>query len=263
MEARKTLTELAVELDRIQNSKVDYVADTRHMEMQANGDIELNFPLSTDIRYRDFAMTDHSHGQVADRLKIPQKYYKRMLEESPALLAENVNHWFGVQPEKRMIRTLDGRARAFLSERYRPIDNYDIAERILPVLHEKGVKIQSCELTEKRMYIIAIHENIQAEVKQGDVIQAGVIISNSEVGSGAAFVSSYLWRLVCSNGMKRQEVIRSIHLGGRHEEGQYFKHDTMDKRAQALALEMRDSVDNLLSEDGLHERIDDRLAHQQ
>ena len=33
-----------------------------------------------------------------------------------------------------MVRTLDGKARAFLSDRYHRIDNEQIAEAVLPVL---------------------------------------------------------------------------------------------------------------------------------
>ena len=53
--------------------------------------------------------------------------YKRQ----PELLAENVNSWFQREPTQRMVRTLDGTVRAFLSNRYRRIDNLDIAEIVL------------------------------------------------------------------------------------------------------------------------------------
>ncbi|MBL0089244.1 MAG: hypothetical protein IPP44_22195 [Ideonella sp.] len=33
-----------------------------------------------------------------------------------------------------MVRTLDGQARAFLSDRYRRLDNYDLCEHVLPML---------------------------------------------------------------------------------------------------------------------------------
>ena len=51
-----------------------------------------------------------------------------MPEEKPDLLAANVNAWFRHSPSKRLLRTMDGTARAFLSNRYRCIDNYEIAQ---------------------------------------------------------------------------------------------------------------------------------------
>ena len=35
-----------------------------------------------------------------------------------------------------MVRTLDGNARAFLSDRYRRLDNYDLLAHVLPMLRE-------------------------------------------------------------------------------------------------------------------------------
>jgi hypothetical protein len=63
-----------------------------------------------------------------------QKYLRRMQAEAPKLLASNVNHWFKETPERRMVRTLDGNIRAFLSDRYMRVDNTDVAEAVLPVL---------------------------------------------------------------------------------------------------------------------------------
>jgi len=38
------------------------------------------------------------------------------------------------KPERRMVRTLDGSTRAFLSDRYRPLDNFDLAHEVFHVL---------------------------------------------------------------------------------------------------------------------------------
>lgn len=45
------------------------------------------------------------------------------MDEAPELLAQNLNCWFTKEPAQRMLRTLDGTARAYLSNRYRRIDN--------------------------------------------------------------------------------------------------------------------------------------------
>ena len=65
-----------------------------------------------------FTVGETAHQQIADRLNIPFRYYKKMQDESPHLLDQNVNEWFGKNPERRMIRVLDGKVRAFLSARH-------------------------------------------------------------------------------------------------------------------------------------------------
>jgi hypothetical protein len=110
-----------------------------------------------------------------------------MKADAPALLADNVNHWFQETPERRMIRTLDGQARAFLSDRYHRIDNERIADAVLPVLVADcgHGAVVSCCITDSKLYLQALFPRLEGEVKTGDPVQGGVIISNGEIGNGA------------------------------------------------------------------------------
>ncbi|MEG0936362.1 MAG: DUF932 domain-containing protein, partial [Clostridia bacterium] len=78
-----------------------------------------------------FGMTDLFHRQLGSSLGIPSKYYDKMQAELPSLLSQNVNGWLRTRDSRQTIRTLDGSARAFLSDRYRRIDNYEIATATL------------------------------------------------------------------------------------------------------------------------------------
>jgi hypothetical protein len=166
-------------------------------------------------RDKAFDVNDLAHEQVADRLEIPRRYYNRMLDAAPALLAENVNHWFRRGKDTRLVRTLDGRCRAFLSDRYRPMDNADLAEAVLPsLLGREGLRVESCEITDRRLYLQVVNERVQAEVKKGDVVQAGVLLSNSEVGCGCLAISPLVFRLVCLNGAVMSDgALRKYHAG--------------------------------------------------
>ncbi len=172
MKTGKTLTELAMELERQSQAKKDYIADTRVLEMTPTGKLALE----NDTRH-EFPVTEHAHSQIAARLDIPAKYYNRMHKEAPALLAANVNNWFHSKPERRMVRTLDGKMRAFLSDRYRRLDNYDLAEAVLPILVEmgEGIRIVSTELTDSRMYIKVINERLELN---GTKLSEGACCSN-------------------------------------------------------------------------------------
>ena len=127
----------------------------------------------------------------------------------------NVNGWFQQSPDtRRMVRTLDGTARAILSDRYRRIDNYEVAQTVLPIISEmQGARIESCELTDTRMYIKVVNERIQTEVVPGDIVQAGILISNSEVGMGSVSVKPLIYRLVCTNGMVADVGVGKRHVG--------------------------------------------------
>ncbi len=243
MKTGKTLSELAIELERQSETKKDYIASTESLEMTDTGEMTLE----GDTR-QEFEIADHAHTQIAARLDIPAKYYQRMRSQAPELLAANVNGWFQQKPERRMVRTLDGQMRAFLSERYRRLDNFDLASAVLPVLKEmgEGLKIVSTELTESKMYIKVINERLELEVKQGDVVQAGMVISNSEVGLGSLKVEPLIYRLICTNGMIAQDYSQKrYHVGRNAESGEayeLFRDETIKADDRAFFLKVQDTV---------------------
>ena len=170
-----------------------------------------------------------------------------MREERPDLLAYNANTWFKQENSQRMLRTLDGSARAYLSNRYRRIDNIDIAGVTLPILGGlPDIRFESCQITESRMYIKAVNPRLQAEVSPGDIVQAGVIISNSEVGLGSVSIQPLIYRLVCSNGMVVNEAAtRRNHVGRVTDSGENFSvysQATLDAEDKAFVMKIQDTV---------------------
>lgn len=217
MKAGLSIVEMANEVMRQNSAKADYVVDTRRLEMEAFGAGVVMKMLGDDgsdiVEPMDMGLT--AHRQVGTHLKIPAAYYDRMLGGNPDLLAQNVNSWFRQEPSQRMLRTLDGTARAFLSNRYRRIDNFEILQTVLPILGEiKDAQFESCQITDNRMYIKVINPRLQTEISVGDIVQAGVMISNSEVGQGSFTAQPLILRLVCMNGMVVNNAgARKIHKG--------------------------------------------------
>ena len=213
----ESLTAMAAELERQASAKQDYVLDTREITML--GGSELHLPEGIGEQ----SVLPLAHSQIATRLGIPKRYYDRLLAEHTGLLDQNVNTLFREKPERRMIRTLDGKARAFLSDRYRRRDNYELAAAIFPALQEiPDAKILSCAVTDSRMYIKVASPRLQADVKVGDTVQAGVSVENSEVGLGALVVRPLIFRLICLNGMVTEQAVRHRHVGGRVEADEDF-----------------------------------------
>lgn len=251
-----SMQDLAAELQRQAASKEDYIVDTGHLYLSSNGASALTIQGIEDPRggLVEYGVTDHCHKQIAERLSIPRKFYHRLRVGHPDLLDHTVNALFERERERRMVRTLDGDARAFLSDRYRRLDNFDLAEAILPVLGEMpDAEFHSCQLTERRMYIKVVLPRIQAEVKVGDVVQAGVVVSNSEVGSGSLSVAPMLFRLICLNGMIVPDMGTSrYHVGRKIEESEeayrIFRDETLEADDKALFMKVTDVVKAACSE---------------
>lgn len=217
MKQGKSLVELAQEIERQKAAARDMVADTRNLSMTEAGALKVGEVGPALI------VNDYAHRQISQRVGIPAPYYDKMKAEAPELLAQNVNTWFQKSPERRMLRTLDNRVRAFLSDRYQRIDNHHVANVVLPILlATPGIEVVSCEVTERRMYIKAVSHAIRAEVRGskqvGDIVESGAIISNSEIGAGSLSIFPFIHRLVCLNGMVRnQDGLRKYHVGRRND----------------------------------------------
>lgn len=249
MKAGKTIQELAAEITRQNKAKVDYLVNTASVHMEPCGGAPLLHVL--DDKGEDLVepldVRQTAHEQIGTYLNIPRKYYERMRAEDPELLSYNVNRWFSKQPEQRMLRTIDGHARAFLSKRYRRIDNYDVATSALPIIAEMaGAEFVSTNITEDYLYIKVVNPKLTTEVVPGDVVQAGLVIRNSETGRGAVSVMPMIYRLVCSNGMTVAESgTRRNHVGRNIESDENFSlysEETIKQDAEAFLMKIQDSV---------------------
>lgn len=278
-----TLQALALELERQAFVKADYVVDTPriHFTTSALGqgavltgstvgtvsELDLIGEGATESM-TGLTVLPLAHRQIADRLGIPWRYYDRLRTDGQltGLLDENVNRLFHRTPERRMVRTLDGKVRAFLSDRYLRRDNDELARAILPILGDiPDVRFESCALTDERMYIKALSPRVSGEVKVGEEVCAGVFISNSDVGAGALRVEPFIYTLVCTNGMVVPKALgaaalRRIHVGRRvQNDGEslsVFRDETLAADDQAFFLAVQDVVRAAVDEVRFRELIE-------
>ena len=252
MKTGRNLESVVSELLRRAEMKRDFLTPASRLEFSCSGSapaLHLELPDGSE----NFPLLDTGHQQLAERLEIPRSYYERMREEAPALLEENVATWLRRSEKQFLVRTLDQRARAVLSDRYRVLDNDELANVALPVLIDHGFEIISAEITERKFYLKATTKRIQAEVKQGDVVQAGVVISNSEIGQGTLKIEPLLYFLVCSNGlvmpeasMRRQHVGR--HVGELEIAECYYEQETHRADDVAFWMKVRDVLAGTLKQ---------------
>jgi len=253
-----TLQELAREVSRVRMAKKDYLVPSSEVRMRTDAIGERNVPrlnFTAPDGTHAMAMTESSRRQLAERLRIPFQYFRRMQDEQPELLDRNVNTWLEQEGgEARMVRTLDDKVRAVLSRRYRPIDNWMVAEWVLPHLQGwEGARVESCDLTETKMYLKIVLPRIEAEVQRGDVVQAGLVVGNSETGHGSLYVQPLIFRLVCTNGMIASDhTMRRAHIGRLLEVNDdgvtMFGDDTLRADDRAFALKLRDVIKQVASE---------------
>lgn len=260
MKTGKTLVELATEIERRANAKQDLVAKTTAMAMTPVRDLDTVRGVDLVVGDKQFGVNAIAHEQVAAHTEIPKAYYDRMLAQASALLATNVNEWFNRFPAVRMVRTLDGICRSFPSDKYRPLENEDLAEAVIPVLMDLDLAIMSCDITDRKLYIKAVDKRVERELLRtgarfGDgghtivrVASPAITISNSEVCCGALDIKGGVYDGFCSNlASFGERSMRKSHVGGRHQlvdDEMYalLSDDTRRKTDGALWAQVRDVV---------------------
>ena len=255
MKSGRSLIELARELERQVGTKKDLLVPLARTQYRTAEDGECVLEVHEPTGMQRYGITALARRQLAEKLKIPYGYFERMRTEQPELLDHNVNAWLSKEEDERqLLRTLDRQVRAVLSERYRRLDNHDLVEHVLPALQAlPEARFESVELTETRLYLKVITPRIAFEVAPGDVVQAGVVVSNSEVGCGMLSVQPLIYRLVCRNGLIASDrMLRKTHVGrtldSEETSGVVFKGDTLQADDRAFFLRVRDVVEAAVSE---------------
>src|SRR5262245_28988737 len=230
MNTGRTLTQLAQELERQVTSRKDFIADQGALEAVVVGEHEV--AIAAEKFGEPIRITPYAHGQLSDHLGIPKKYYDRMATEQPAALAFNINTWLKADPNnKRMLRTLDGKVRGIMSPKFRALDNFELAQAVLPVLIQNEVQIVSSELTETRMYIKGILPRLSDTLPMGlafgtghnmvgnagtdrGKLVAAITISNSDIGAGTLRVEPSVFTTWCTNlAIMQQAAMKKYHAG--------------------------------------------------
>ncbi|MFJ9381437.1 DUF932 domain-containing protein [Streptomyces sp. NPDC101455] len=231
-----------------------------------------------DGAYRPTAVADEG---IADKLKIPTAYLRRMRAEAVDLYDLNVNGWLQKDPTRRfLLRAFKGEPgvlRAWLSDGYKIIDHLDMLTAVLSGIRESGhpVKITGADLTERRMIVRVESEHVQALAPEllrgyrspftgqtGDqlpIVSAGFVLTNSEVGSGKYAITPRIVVQVCGNGMTiTKDAFGKVHLGARMDAGIVkFSEDTQEKNLTLITAQTRDAVATFMNRDYVERKLTD------
>ena len=267
-----SVEDLVAMLREQQARKVDVVASASAIRAE-NGLIVLDqtTPVLTEdgvtMTAGAYRPTEVCDAGIAEKLGIPTAYLRRMRASRPGLFDANVNGWLAGDPRSFFVRCMRGEdggtgvARAWLSDGYKTIDHLDTLMAVFDGIRAAGhpVVIDSCDLTERRMYVRVRCEAVQvlapallagytspftgAKGADNPVVFAGFAVANSETGCGACTITPRLVAQVCGNGMTiTRDVVRAVHLGERMEEGIRWSGETQDRQLALVTAKARDAV---------------------
>jgi len=284
---RGNLTTLLAELERQKESKIDFVADTRHLQVLDHDDrsekpkkdirlVPVSDKMGEWMPRAGMPFTRNALGNLGAKLTptVPSRFLYELADHDKTITARLLNDLMVKTPETRLIRCLDGNVRAILSDRYRILDNYDIAFTALDVVREAGGEVIEASLSDTHMRMkftsLSIFDAIKSEREQpnwryggglgnqqylskvaartGGELPGGpgtvhplVTISNSETGDGGFNVRLGLLKGICFNLATIEDLIAKVHLGGKLEQG-LFTQETIAADNKAIFLKVRDMI---------------------
>jgi hypothetical protein len=242
-----------------------------------------------------YSLTAIADGQLGELFGVPVKYVRKLRDEFVELLDENVNQWanHSSYAEKKILARLFwaddpehpetvGKARAFLSNRYGARDNFDTLVSTLDGIREAGLAANELEIhgdiTDRRFYVVVHAPEIQgyahklvenyrspyaghggADAVNLPIVDAGLIISNSEIGYGMQSVTPRLRIRMCGNGAQiTKDAVAFRHTGARLDEGAVdWSNETRAAVNEVARLQIRDAVKSFLTAEYVQKTIDE------
>lgn len=269
MKQGRTFADLTAELERQAGAKRDFVTRASAMRIHSNGHSNLYLN-------ERFDLSETGHRNMAQYLDIPKPYYERLRASTEELICSEtdqnlfdltVNALLSAKgDDRRLVRTLDGTARAILSDGYSvDFDNLDIFRACVSAMERAGLgpdDVVSCEVTDRMLYLKVVSPKLEVELKpenigQGgrllepQVVRAGFVVRNSEIGAASLTIQPLLFKLVCKNGWIVEEGMKRRHIGRALEEtegGEVYRSDTRIAEAAVQLLKIRDRITSAIDE---------------
>lgn len=142
------------------------------------------------------------------------------------------------------LRLRNDEVSAIVSGRYAPLDAIELVETIrdglrrFGILHDVRVRSVASGLVDNMRLVLP---NDEAPIKPGDTSAVGIDITSSSFARSAVHVSPVVWRLVCSNGLKRAE--RGTGLSFRHVGDTQRRRDGVAEAIPSALVQARGVMD--------------------
>ncbi len=192
------------------------------------------------------APSEYALGQLGAKAGVPTAYLRELATGAPwqRELASTVlsRHYANTENDSRMLaRSVGTQLRGWLSDRYRRLDSRPLVDALASEATAFGAVPIDGTATETRVALKIVFPEI-VEPLPGEFLVYGGEWSNSDYGNGTHAFRSFALRVVCLNGMTRENLLREIHLGGRLSDQITYSDRTMRLDTAASVSALRDVV---------------------
>jgi len=238
MQQMTTLEKVSTRVEELSKNCVDHLVPVENISFNSLESIKISNELHP--------MRPIAQQSIANRLGIPIQYLKKCPSE---VQAYNMNHWIKEEKNDELFLRFDGEeVRAVFTPKYKPIDNFEVLERLDALGYPPETSVQ-CHLDPEFMSL-SILDGKQTFSINGDKITPGVSVSNSEVGLACLSIAAFFLRLICTNGLIAKT---EVHASYKHISLKVFKEFPqvlekvsleLGKKREQLKISTESMVDN-------------------
>jgi len=210
----------------------------------------------------------HALSQLSERAGLPASFVNELATAPEAwrheLAAQVLNEHFHQPREVRqedaskkrfLVRSINGEARGFLSDRYRRIDSRPTLDAFVEECQKVGAQPYEGVVTDTRVSLRAIIPTVYQPF-EGEILCFGAEWGNSDFGAAKHWMRTFMLRLWCTNGATMEDVLSQVHTGARLSDDYTFSERTYELDTQAQVSALRDVVRGALGP----AKIDTNLA---
>lgn len=205
--------------------------------------------------------SEYAVGQLAEKARIPTAYLRELVKGDGwqrDLAAHALGeHFHNAAQERVLLRSVRGQLRGVLSDKYRRLDSRPLVDALATEAKAIGAVPADGVVSETRVAIKLLMPEI-VEPLPGEFLVYGGEWSNSDYGNGVHSFRAFALRVVCLNGMTRENLLRQVHLGAKLHDEIEFSERTYKLDTAASVSALRDIVRGALGPKG-RERMTDAI----
>lgn len=242
----------------------DYIVPIDGFHFRAASPDQIVIDIGKNGDTRTLALHPHALVQGVEKTNVVGATTHRKLMEKQEqwaadLLALNLNTIYGHSDREHMlVRAVDNQVRGILSDKYRRLDSSPIFENFVRQTVGFGAVPTSGRVYDTKyavtMTLPTVFDPVPTDPQGLCVV--GATLKNSDYGDGKVDMRFHVLRLVCINGLMREDSYSQVHLGKRLTDDFEFSEETYRLDTMATVSAMGDVIKALFDP----ARIEDELG---
>jgi len=241
----------------------DYIVPIGGFNFRAVDPKNIVIDIGKNGETKTLSLHPHALGQGVEKTNIVGATTHRKLMEQEEqwaadLLALNLNTIYGHADRERMlVRAVGGQVRGILSDKYRRLDSGPIFENFVRQTVGFGAVPTSGRVYDTKyavtMTLPTVFDPVPTDPQGLCVV--GATLKNSDYGDGKVDMRFHVLRLICLNGLMREDSYSQVHLGKRLTDDFEFSEETYRLDTAATISAMGDVIKALFDPARIEEEL--------